>query len=315
MHKFTLVFLGIILAPSFAYAAFEQNLYFGVVGDEVATLQQFLTDQGLYAGPVNGSFFSLTQAGVKRFQEREGISPAAGYFGPITRARASSILIPVSREKQIADLDAQIAALKAEISALLAKIAPPPPPVAPIVTPPPPPVVSEVAPPPPAPAGSTTPPPPPPAAVLEVSGLQEGTFPASEMTPLKLGEITIRNGTATSSSFSQIELDIFEAMNSPLNRNNLVNFILREGILTSDTLVSKTKFTFNRTDPPSGSEYNRRQVNLPFPIIMASGETKVFGLWIENLKYVISGSLRFEPFAFQMIGGAPTGTFRFTLTR
>lgn len=313
MHKFTLVFLGIILAPSFAYAAFEQNLYFGVVGDEVTALQQFLTDQGLYAGPINGNFFSLTQSGVKRFQEREGISPAAGYFGSLTRARANSILIPVSREKQIADLEAQIAALKAEIAALLAKIAPTPPP-APSVTPPPPPVVSEVVLPPPPPA-PVTPPPPPPAAVLEVSGSQEGTFPTSEVTPLKLGEITIRNGTASSSSFSQIELDIFEAMNSPLNRNNLVNFILREGILTSDTLISKTEFTFNRDDPPSGSAYNRRQVNLPFPITMASGETKVFGLWIENLKYVIGGSLRFEPFAFQMTGGAPIGTFRFTLTR
>lgn len=311
MYKFILVFLGILIAPSLAYAAFEQDLYFGVVGDEVATLQQFLTDQGLYAGPVNGNFFSLTQSAVKRFQEREGISPAAGYFGPLTRARANSILIPVSRERQIADLEAQIAALKAEIAALLAKIAPPPPPVA--IPPPPPPVVSEVEPlPPPTP---TPPPPPPPAAVLEVSGLQEGAFPASEITPFKLGEITIRNGTATSSSFSQIELDIFEAMNSPLNRNKLVNLILRDGTIYSDTLISKTEFTFNDQDPPSGSAYNRRQINLSFPVTIKPDETKVFGFWIENMKYVIGGSLRFEPFAFQTNNGAPAGTFRFTLTR
>lgn len=312
MYKFILVFLGILIAPSFAYAAFEQDLYFGVVGGEVAILQQFLTDQGLYTGPVNGNFFSLTQAGVKRFQERESISPAAGYFGPLTRARANTIVIPVSREKQIADLKVQIAALKAEIAALLAKIVPPPPPAA---IPPPPPVSvpppSEPPPPPPAPVT----PPPPPAAVLEVSGLQEEAFPASEITPLKLGEITIRNSTATSTTFSQIELDIFEAMNSPLNRNNLVNLILRDGTIYSDTLISKTEFTFNDQDPPSGSAYNRRQINLSFPVTVKSGETKVFGFWIENMKYVISGSLRFEPFAFQTTNGPPAGTFRFTLTR
>lgn len=312
MSKFTLIFLGILIAPSFVYAAFEQDLYFGVVGDGVATLQQFFTDQGLYAGPVNGNFFSLTQNAVKRFQEREGISPAAGYFGYLTRARANSILILVSREKQIANLEAKIAALKAEIAALLAKIAPPAPPPPPAITPPPP-VVSKVEPPP--PPAPVTPPPPPPAAVLEVSGSQEGAFPASEITPLKLGEITIRNGTATSSSFSQIELDIFEAMNSPLNRNNLVNLVLRDGTIYSDTLISKTKFTFNDQDPPSGSAYNRRQINLSFPVTVKPDETKVFGFWIENMKYVISGSLRFEPFAFQTNNGAPAGTFRFTLTR
>ena len=312
MKKSTFILFGIFIIPSFANALFERDLYFGMKGNEVAVLQQFLTDQDLYSGPVNGNFFSLTQSAVKRFQEQEGINPAVGYFGPLTRAHANSAFVPVSREKQIADLEAKIAALKAEIAALLVKIAPPPPPAVVLLSPPP---LESSVPPPPPPLSALITPPPPPAAVLEISGLQESNFPITEITPFKLGEITIRNGTANSVNFSLLELDIFEAMNSPLNRNNLTNLILRDGIATSDTLISKTEFTFNSADPLSGSAYNRRQINLSFPVTIAPGKTKVFGFWIENMKYVIAGSLRMEPFAFQMTSGAPVGTFKFTLTR
>ena len=85
--------LALMLPLAASAQTFDQNLYFGIQGDsEVKQLQEFLTDQGIYSGPISGNFFSLTLAGVKNFQSREGIIPASGYFGPLTRARASDIL-------------------------------------------------------------------------------------------------------------------------------------------------------------------------------------------------------------------------------
>jgi len=70
---------------------FTKNLYFGIQKDsEVTKLQEFLTSEGVYSGPITGNFFSLTLKAVKDYQTREGISPAAGYFGPISRAKANT---------------------------------------------------------------------------------------------------------------------------------------------------------------------------------------------------------------------------------
>lgn len=137
--------LLIILAPlSSSAASFERDLYQGVSrGPDVTRLQEFLRDQGVYSGPVTGNFRSLTRDGVKKFQEREIITPALGYFGPKTRARANAILAgspPFSvtsqnSEDPVAKILAQIKALQDQLSALqkkeaLEKIsALPPPPV------------------------------------------------------------------------------------------------------------------------------------------------------------------------------------------
>jgi len=88
-----LVFVGLLI-PLFSFAqTFEKDLFFGLSNDPgVAKLQEFLTIEGIYSGPITGNFFSLTLEGVKKLQFREGISPAAGYFGSITRARANEIL-------------------------------------------------------------------------------------------------------------------------------------------------------------------------------------------------------------------------------
>jgi hypothetical protein len=90
---------GVILAvfiPAVSLAQtveFQNNLYYGITGsNDVSALQEFLTDQGVYHGPVSGNFFSLTLAGVKAFQRAEGVNPLSGFFGPITRAVANTIL-------------------------------------------------------------------------------------------------------------------------------------------------------------------------------------------------------------------------------
>ena len=54
-------------------------------GKEVTELQKHLTALGFYSGPINGKFGPLTEAAVKKFQKKHGISQT-GYTGPTTRA-------------------------------------------------------------------------------------------------------------------------------------------------------------------------------------------------------------------------------------
>ena len=80
---------------SFAHAqsdVFTQNLYYGLQNNsQVTQLQEFLTSQNLYSGPITGNFYFLTLGAVKAFQTQQGVTPAAGYFGPITMAAANKI--------------------------------------------------------------------------------------------------------------------------------------------------------------------------------------------------------------------------------
>jgi hypothetical protein len=71
---------------------FTRNLYFGITGNDVKQLQQFLISQN--SGPAaqklaaNGTtkyFGILTKAALIEFQKKVGITPDSGFFGPITR--------------------------------------------------------------------------------------------------------------------------------------------------------------------------------------------------------------------------------------
>ncbi|MBI2052422.1 MAG: peptidoglycan-binding protein [Candidatus Sungbacteria bacterium] len=101
MKKY-LVFSLVFLTPLFALAeSFDRDLQFGMQNNsDVTKLQELLTDEGLYFGPISGNFFSLTQKAVKNFQTREGIKPASGYFGLKTRTRVNAIFsVSVSASK------------------------------------------------------------------------------------------------------------------------------------------------------------------------------------------------------------------------
>lgn len=90
-----LIIISILILFPFLVSAktFDSNLYFGITNDpDVQMLQEFLTDQGIYSGPITGSFFSLTFAAAKKYQSQNNITPAAGFFGPITRAKANEVL-------------------------------------------------------------------------------------------------------------------------------------------------------------------------------------------------------------------------------
>ncbi|TSA44821.1 peptidoglycan-binding protein [bacterium] len=86
-----IIFIGYFSIVNAQTGIFSKDLYFGMQKDsEVTKLQEFLTSEGLYSGPITGNFFSLTLKAMRDYQTREGISPAAGYFGPLTRAKANA---------------------------------------------------------------------------------------------------------------------------------------------------------------------------------------------------------------------------------
>ena len=115
--------------------------------------------------------------------------------------------------------------------------------------------------------------------------------------------------------FAQFKLDIYDGMNSSLNRNKTVIFKIRNGTTTYDDLISKTDYLINNDPPPVGGDI-RRQLNVSFPILVKYGDTRIISLWLENLDYVISGYLRVNMLnAFISDGTTPQGGFWFTLTR
>ena len=79
---------------------FTKDSTVGSKGDDVKALQQFLNSKGFKvadsgAGSLGNEstyFGKLTQAALAKFQKSVGITPAAGYFGPKTRAKIQELL-------------------------------------------------------------------------------------------------------------------------------------------------------------------------------------------------------------------------------
>lgn len=70
---------------------FTMDLTLGSSGAEVTALQNWLISKG-YSIPAGatGYFGAQTQAALAAYQAANGISPAAGYFGPVTRAKVNA---------------------------------------------------------------------------------------------------------------------------------------------------------------------------------------------------------------------------------
>lgn len=66
------------------------SLTVGSTGASVTALQDWLRGQGYLAVASTGYFGSLTQAAVAKFQAAAGITPAAGYYGPMTAAAVAA---------------------------------------------------------------------------------------------------------------------------------------------------------------------------------------------------------------------------------
>lgn len=81
---------------------FTKNHQMGDTGGEVMWIQQFLNKNGMTVAatgagsPGNESsyFGAKTRAAIAKWQASAGITPAAGYWGPITRAKANSMCVP-----------------------------------------------------------------------------------------------------------------------------------------------------------------------------------------------------------------------------
>lgn len=79
---------------------FTRNLTIGSKGDDVKALQQWLNASG-YAVATGGAagspgnettyFGNATRAALAKYQAAKGITPPAGYFGPITRTQIASV--------------------------------------------------------------------------------------------------------------------------------------------------------------------------------------------------------------------------------
>ncbi len=86
--------LASLSGGSAASVTFTQNLTVGSRGAEVVALQQMLVAQGhlvMPAGVAYGYFGVLTKAAVARWQAANGVAPALGYWGPISRAKANAM--------------------------------------------------------------------------------------------------------------------------------------------------------------------------------------------------------------------------------
>ncbi len=77
-------------STSFSYT-WNTDLQYGMYNNaDVSALQQALTLQGVYSGPVTGNFLSATEDAVVLLQQKYGI-PGTGYVGPQTRAELNTL--------------------------------------------------------------------------------------------------------------------------------------------------------------------------------------------------------------------------------
>lgn len=89
MKKYIFISL-LLLLPLATKASFDANLKYGNKGEAVKEVQEFLTDQNYYSGPITGNFFSLTLKGVKNFQKAKGLK-VTGIWGQNERTSANQI--------------------------------------------------------------------------------------------------------------------------------------------------------------------------------------------------------------------------------
>ncbi|MBI4136084.1 MAG: peptidoglycan-binding protein [Candidatus Vogelbacteria bacterium] len=68
-----------------------RDLTLGSSGEDVSALQTALSKLGFFESAITGYFDSVTQSAVAAWQVSFGISPAVGYFGPISREKMNSI--------------------------------------------------------------------------------------------------------------------------------------------------------------------------------------------------------------------------------
>jgi spore germination protein YaaH len=96
MKKVFIFFITFLIIVSDAQAAtacnFTRNLYLGVNGSDVLCLQKYLNVKG------TSYYGDLTKKAVIKWQTANGISPASGYFGVISRTKFKELMESTSLE-------------------------------------------------------------------------------------------------------------------------------------------------------------------------------------------------------------------------
>ena len=79
----------VVSADTLSSTTFNTNLTVGSRGADVSALQTILISKGLLTAvsAPTGYFGNATKAALAAYQTSEGITPAVGYFGAITRAK------------------------------------------------------------------------------------------------------------------------------------------------------------------------------------------------------------------------------------
>ncbi len=76
---------------------FTVDLTIGSTGADVTALQSFLESKGHFTFTgAKGYFGSITQSALAAWQAANGVAPAAGYFGPISRAKYNMLCTPTT---------------------------------------------------------------------------------------------------------------------------------------------------------------------------------------------------------------------------
>lgn len=93
----TIVAVFLLGLTTIAHAeTFGTNLTIGSTGPEVIELQTWLEGNGylvIPSGISKGYFGQLTVSALAKYQTSQNITPAVGYFGPITRAKLNHVLL------------------------------------------------------------------------------------------------------------------------------------------------------------------------------------------------------------------------------
>jgi len=71
---------------------FTRSLFVGLKGDDVTALQNYLKGAGYFNATPTGFFGPVTKAAVAAWQAANGISPAAGFFGPVSIAKYKALV-------------------------------------------------------------------------------------------------------------------------------------------------------------------------------------------------------------------------------
>jgi len=92
--------------PMSGATSFTRDLTIGSSGADVTALQTILENGGYLVMPVGvpkGYFGNLTKMALAAWQTANGVTPAYGYFGPVSRAKYNAVCTPAEEEEEAAE--------------------------------------------------------------------------------------------------------------------------------------------------------------------------------------------------------------------